>query len=165
MKSRRARAMSLWLNGLRRKAVAPPRSQMRTCSPRGDEPIAVAAAEATALLCNLPRACTRAKLLRGLSEIFEMQKGFCIPYKTRCQVGFSFVQFRNREQRDQFVDPIDGQKLRACLPGFSQDRRSRPRDVDEDMTDWMNRILNNYWRHIPQHPSTKDVSIPAALSP
>lgn len=84
---------------------------------------AVAHPEYTAvMLRNIPNKYTRDMLVKRLNEDHRGAYDFMylpIDFKNRCNVGYSFINFRTAEACQEFVQQFHGVEVQKCLPGFN----------------------------------------------
>jgi len=76
----------------------------------------------TVMLRNIPNKYTREMLVNQLSEGFKGQFDFMylpIDFKNKCNVGYSFINFRTTDACDEFVRQFHGVDVRKCLPGLN----------------------------------------------
>jgi len=76
----------------------------------------------TVMLRNIPNKYTREMLIKQLSIDFHGQFDFMylpIDFKNKCNVGYSFINFRTVEACNRFVKVFHGVDVCKCLPGLN----------------------------------------------
>jgi len=76
----------------------------------------------TVMLRNIPNKYTREMLVQQLSVEFKGLFDFMylpIDFKNKCNVGYSFINFRTTDACDEFVRQFHGVDVRKCLPGLN----------------------------------------------
>lgn len=76
----------------------------------------------TVMLRNIPNKYTREMLIKQLTASFGGEFDFMylpIDFKNKCNVGYSFINFRNQAACERFVSQFNGVDVRKCLPGLN----------------------------------------------
>ncbi|CAK0832983.1 unnamed protein product [Prorocentrum cordatum] len=76
----------------------------------------------TVMLRNIPNKYTREMLIKQLCVSFSGEFDFMylpIDFKNKCNVGYSFINFRNQAACERFVSQFHGVDVRKCLPGLN----------------------------------------------
>lgn len=76
----------------------------------------------TVMLRNIPNKYTREMLIKQLQIDFHGEFDFMylpIDFKNKCNVGYGFINFRNQEACERFVENFHGVDVRKCLPGLN----------------------------------------------
>lgn len=76
----------------------------------------------TVMLRNIPNKYTREMLIKQLQIDFNGLFDFMylpIDFKNKCNVGYGFINFRNQEACERFVENFHGVDVRKCLPGLN----------------------------------------------
>jgi len=76
----------------------------------------------TVMLRNIPNKYTREMLVDQLNKDYSGLFDFMylpIDFKNKCNVGYSFINFRTTEACERFISRYHGIDVRRCLPGFN----------------------------------------------
>jgi hypothetical protein len=76
----------------------------------------------TVMLRNIPNKYTREMLVEQLNRDFNGRYDFMylpIDFKNKCNVGYSFINFRTPDACAEFVSKFNNVDVRKCLPGLN----------------------------------------------
>merc|ERR1712232_97305 len=96
-----------------------------TATPKEERPWKSEGEFTTAMLRNIPNKYTRDMLIRQLSHDFKGEFDFLylpIDFKNKCNVGYSFINFRSQDAYERFERQFNGVDVRKCLPGMNSEK-------------------------------------------